>query len=120
MATHLTVLTLLATLSGFPLGSLLCGGACVPEQVNAAPSCHQHDGTAAGGAALTSIHLCDEDGERDPMIGAAAFASSVLDAAALTPLPIAGSGTHVPRTVWRYPPGGHRVPFPSSEAVLRI
>ena len=118
---RVTTLVLVAALSGFPLGSLLCGAACAPQQAQAAPDCHGHgDGTDAG-AVVTGIHLCDQDASVVPVIGRPAFTLASAGTDAPYDTPSIGAMRPAPSApVGMFPSEPQRSRVLTAEAVLRI
>ena len=121
MTGYLTAIALAMLMSGFPLGSLLCGRACAPGAISEAPACHEHTDAAQGTATITGIHLCDEDGATEPVIvqSPAGRAPAELSILALTAAvtPAAMPRAELRHNAWRAtsPPGPR-----TAEAVLRI
>jgi hypothetical protein len=114
-------LALVAALSGFPLGSLLCGAACAPQQTQTAPDCHEHrDGTDAG-AVVTGIHLCDQDASAVPVIARLAFTLASGGTEAPYDAPSIGTMRLAPPApAWMCPQGRQRSRVLPAEAILRI
>src|SRR5688572_16970750 len=81
--TVLPTVVLVATLSGFPLGNVLCGVACTPEPTQTTPACHEHGTDTGAGPVVTGIHLCNQDASVVPVIAQPVFA-------------LASGGTDVP------------------------
>ena len=120
MPMRVVVVAVVLTLSGFPLGSLLCGEACAPAGAAAPLDCHGHGDTTAGAPAVSGLHLCDQDSSVAPMVIQPAFAltSAPVDLPSVVGAKV-GQG-FVRHIAWVFPPGQSGSPGPAAAAPLRI
>ena len=118
---RLTALALALTLSGFPLGSLLCSAACAPQETQTAPACHGHGTGTGSGPVVHGIHLCDQDASVVPVIAQSTFALALVGTDTPYEAQSIGAVRVAPSpSVWMPPPGFHPSRVLTAEAVLRI
>jgi len=119
--TGLLSLMVVLSVSGFPLGSVLCGVACAPPQAQTVPSCHEHGDDTGTGPIVTGRHLCDQEASVVPVIAQSSFTLALVGTD--TPyetLSIGAVRVAPSSSVWMPPPGSPPSRVLTAEAVLRI
>ena len=120
MVTHLTAVVVALLISGFPLGTLLCGRACAPQSTIAEAGCHEHSATQGEAPVVSGVHLCDRDDTVMPVVLQPPSAIASVDLDTVYPGAIQATQSPAAPPAWDFPPGSVRSSSRSLEAVLRI